>query len=148
MVQLATIFICLCGAALAAPAHDQRVKRLWPFHFPGQGLEPGPEPLLPFPSYPFPSESNDPTESGFPQSFPRPPFEGGERYGESPLESLTEGAESPLGSIVNGGEELPWQVSGENEQGSESQDLRMGEEELGMEEESGMEEEDGEVSTK
>ncbi|KAL5001912.1 hypothetical protein BDV10DRAFT_182067 [Aspergillus recurvatus] len=149
-VQLATIFIGLCGAALAAPTHDQREKRLWPFHFPGQGLEPRPEPSLPFPSYPFPGEPNDPTESGFPRFFPRPPFEGGERCGESPLGSLTEseGGESPLDTVVNGGEELPWQLSGENEQGSEFQGLRMGgKAELGMEEESGMEEEDGEVST-
>ncbi|KAL4989893.1 hypothetical protein BDW68DRAFT_56251 [Aspergillus falconensis] len=145
-VQFAAIFIGLCGAAFAAPTHGQREKRLWPFHFPGQGLEPGPEPPLPFPSYPFPTEPNDPTESGFPRFFPRPPFEG-ERCGGSPLGSLTEGGESPLGSIVNGGEELPWQLSGENEQGSEFQGLRMGgEEELGMEE-SGMEEDDGEVST-
>ncbi|KAL4972053.1 hypothetical protein BDW66DRAFT_164489 [Aspergillus desertorum] len=136
-VQLATIFIGLCGAALAAPTHAQREKRLWPFHFPGQGLEPGPEPSLPFPSYPFPTESNDPTESGFPRFFPRPPFEGDEGCGES-----------PLCSMIGGGEDLPWQLPGEDDQDSEFQGMGMGgEEELGMEEESGIEEEGSEVST-
>ncbi|KAL4752807.1 hypothetical protein BDW72DRAFT_191579 [Aspergillus terricola var. indicus] len=133
-VQLAPILIGLCGAALAAPTHVQQEKRLWPFHFPGQGSEPGAEPSLPLPCYPFPTESNDPTGSDFPRFFPRPPF-GAERCGESPLGSLTEGGESPLDNIINDGEGLPWQLSGEDEQDSESPDLRMGGDELGMEEE-------------
>ncbi|KAL4733594.1 hypothetical protein BDV11DRAFT_199778 [Aspergillus similis] len=130
-VQLATILIGFCGAALAAPTHVQQEKRLWPFHFPGQGHEPGSEPSLPLPCYPFPTESDDPTGSDFRRSFPMPPF-GGERCGESPLGSLTEGGESAPGSISNDGEGLPWQLSDEDEQDSESQGLRMGGEELGM----------------
>ncbi|KAL4771229.1 hypothetical protein BDW60DRAFT_65693 [Aspergillus nidulans var. acristatus] len=130
-VQLATILIGLCGAALAAPTHVQQEKRLWPFHFPGQGREPGAEPSLPLPCYPFPTESDDPTGSDFPRFFPRPPF--GERCGESPLGSLTDGEDSSLGSISSDGEGLPWQLSGEDEQDSESQGL-MGGEELGVEE--------------
>ncbi|RDW81129.1 uncharacterized protein DSM5745_04686 [Aspergillus mulundensis] len=139
-LQLATILIGLCGATLAAPAHQQRDKRLWPFPFPGEGLEPGPEPALPFPSLPFPSlpfpglpfPGAPDDENGFPPIFPRPPSAGGGTWGgESPSGSVSEDGEGPSG--------LPWQLSGADEQDGDFQGPRTADEVLG-EEESGLEE--------
>ncbi|KAL4920017.1 hypothetical protein BDW62DRAFT_30138 [Aspergillus aurantiobrunneus] len=114
-LQIATIFISLCGAVLAAPAHSPRnEKRIFPFPFPGagEGSEADPEPTMPIPSYPFQSESGGLVQStGLPQYGQ---FGGGKRCGESPLSGL-----SGLG------EELPWGQLGADEEGSESDLMAM-----------------------
>ncbi|KAL3479900.1 hypothetical protein BJX99DRAFT_54088 [Aspergillus californicus] len=99
-LQLATVLIGLCGAAIGAPTGTTRdEKRFFPWLLPGDGLEPSPEPTLPFPSgYPFPTE---PSESEFLQFFPRP----GSCGGESPLGSLS-GIGENLFSVEDGETEI------------------------------------------
>ncbi|KAL2861452.1 hypothetical protein BJX68DRAFT_260275 [Aspergillus pseudodeflectus] len=115
MLQYATVFIGLCGAALTAPTRNPR--GIFPFPilpFPGESAGPGLEPVLPFPSE-FPSELSDSTSG-----ISRFPFL--DRCGELP------------GGFLSALENIPWEQLSTEESG-QSPGLLMEEEEIGQEEE-------------
>ncbi|KAL4778145.1 hypothetical protein BJX76DRAFT_343988 [Aspergillus varians] len=107
-LSIATIFISLCGAGLAAPTNSpQNEKRIFPFPSPGEGSETEPEPTMPFPNFPFPTEPGEPPESsGLPWLSPVQSMGAGQSCGGVPVDMLSElGEWSPVAQLGAGEEE-------------------------------------------
>lgn len=110
-LQVATIFISLCGVALSAPApapasRVQTGKRTLPFPFPGEGSE-EPEPSVPFPSFPWPTDSGDlPESTGFAGLSPAQPTGTGESCEASLLDRLSELRDELSGQFGEDGESV------------------------------------------
>lgn len=74
-LQIVTVLIGLCGAAMAAPAHE---SRKWPIKYPGQDGEGS---KWPIPTLPYATNLEDALESGLPFIPFLPPHDGGSEYG-------------------------------------------------------------------